>query len=760
MKINYTYQEIAKITDAEILAANNNEQVKAIHFDSRRIFSGQGGVFLCLKSENQNGHDYIPQAYAVGVRTFLIDQEIDLTKYPKATFLRVTNTMTALQTWAAAHRAQFDCEVIAVTGSAGKTVIKEWLYSLLNPLKRINRSPKSYNSQLGVALSLFEMDEQTEIAIIEAGISHPGEMEQLAKMIQPTLGVLTSFSKNHRENFASESQHLTEKLKLFKSCRNLILPKAIDGSTELDYLDAQKHFVAENENLVTFNKALLKLTLTAINIEVEENHYDHLPTIALRMETLEGVRENTIVVDAFIWSQDGLEQALSYQSNIQNKKRVLVCDPEELMRVDELALTDLLARFDLKYDQETNGLRYFSNFEVLGPIENSSILFKGNSSKLKRGIIDFKKKNHVTVVEIQLDNLSHNLKFWKNRAGADTKILAMVKASSYGAELERIGHFFSQKEIDYLGVAYADEGIELRNQGISLPIIVMNSDVSSWNDMIANQLQPSIYSMDQLDSFVKELIYQDVQQYPIHIKVDTGMKRLGFEKTDKQSLLSFLHAQPEVKVMSLFSHLSDADNADDTSFTHHQYKEFITWKSALEESLSYSFDCHLLNSEGFSRFADYKMDMVRLGIGIYGITLDENLSKKLKPVLSWKSSIAQTKTLKKGDFLGYGRKFVADKDMQIGIVSVGYADGLDRKMGNQNGQLFINGKGCTIIGNVCMDMCMVDLGGLKISLPQEVEIIGKHQKIEEIAKICQTIPYEIMTGLSRRMPRIYIEEED
>lgn len=767
MRIQYSASEISRIVSGT-RTGPGDPMVNFITYDTRRVIAGENAIFLCLKSENRNGHKYIESAYEKGVRVFLVDEKVNFETFQDAVFIEVIDVMTALQIWASHHRQAFSIPVIGITGSAGKTIVKEWLYSYLAAYRNVARSPKSYNSQLGVAISLFEINEQTEIALIEAGISQPKEMALLAKMIQPTIGLFTSLGENHLENFASKQELLREKLVLFQNCPQVFTSQLISESdlshSRVDTVspigDPQLSLV-ERMNIALCEAVSSYLGLDKIALlETRKS----LPKLSLRLETTIGLNKSKLVLDAFNWTLDGLEQALSYQASIAEKSvRILIIHQSDFEKISEHQLNRLLNRFNLHEMGEilVRFKVYASEKVDFIPREGQNILLKGSHPEILRLGLDWRERKHQTYVELSLHNLARNLKVWSDQLPKETKVLAMVKASSYGTEIGQLGLFLSQQNIQYIGVAYVDEGVELRKMGIRLPIMVMNSDSSGWNDCLHYEIEPSIYSVHQLEELNKTLSAHGTFSFPIHLKLDTGMHRLGFMKNEmdelKQALQKMHHA---IQVKSVFSHLADADNPND-DFTLQQVALYDEMTQDLETHLGYSFMRHLMNSEGSAKTKLPKYDMVRIGIGLYGNTSQAEMQQKLSPVLSWKSVVSQVKTIQKGESIGYGRTFVAEKETRYAVVPVGYADGFSRILSQGKGGVYIHNHYCPTLGNVCMDMIMVEVPSELTVLPGDnVEIIGSNQNIETLAKNAATIPYEIMTGLSQRMPRIFIQGED
>lgn len=768
MKLDISYDELISIVSANPINNRLNGRFSSIAFDSRKIADGTNAVFFALSGEFQDGHDFISDAYRKGVRTFIVSQSVEAHNFQDAQFFQVDDVLNALQDLAAAHRKKFNYPVIAITGTAGKTTVKEWLYHLLSPALKVIRSPKSYNSQLGVALSLLEMNDTHELAIIEAGISKPGEMIRLWNMIQPTHGIFTTLGTSHAENFKSTDQHLQEKLALFKGVEKTWLLNNIHLiSSDLERIHGSyvKPELYKNElesmpfqDRVSQNNALLAISASKEFVPSDSNLIEKiasLPRLALRLETFEGKNNCTIINDTYNLDLDALRYSLEYQLKVANgKKRVVIVglDKENAHRKEEV--------ISIIKNVEPDQIHVVSAQEKIQlDLENAVVLIKGTrKADMQQLASQFRLKKHKTFVEIDLTAIRNNLSVFKNALEPSTKILAMVKAQSYGSGLEKIAKYLEQQGIDYLGVAYADEGVELRKAGIQLPVLVMNAEEESFEDCIDFELEPAIYSTSQLDLFIKELILKGKAAYPVHLKIETGMKRLGIENNELPQIVEMLHAQPEIVVKSIYSHLAESDNRRDKRFTEHQVQRFNEAFHYLKNQLNYSFDAHILNSEGIANYPAAQMSMVRLGIGMYGVSGHPQIKQKLKPVIGWHSVISQIKKVKKGESVGYSRSFIAPSDMMIAIVPVGYADGYRRILSNGKGKVFIQGVACSILGRVCMDMVLVDLGKLSVKEGAKVEIIGAQQSIEELATQMDTIPYEVMTGISKRVHRIYIEE--
>lgn len=768
MKLGLAYDEFYKIIGGDPINGPTEFTVDQIVCDSRKIINSENTAFFALTGEFRDGHGFIENAYDKGIRIFVISQAQQIEKFPNTNFILVKDPLFALQELARFNREKFNYPIIAITGSAGKTTVKEWLYHLLSPSLRIIRSPKSYNSQLGVALSLLELNADCDLAIIEVGISKPGEMKRLEQIVKPTIGVLTSFGKAHEENFKTIEEHLSEKLALFSSVQKTFYPNSILLSSEQIKQIKGKTLKPESykkdlasvkfEDKASLNNALLSIALAKLFLEdpkVLRERIPLLPQLALRMETFEGINGNLIINDTYNLDIDALNHSLEYQLRVaDNRKRVVIIGLDEDNYNRKEDVEKLVKAFK---PSELFIIR--NNEKIKKTFENSVVLIKGTrKADMQRFAKQYRLKNHKTYVEVDLTGVRRNIAMFKSLLEPKTKILAMVKAQSYGSGVEKMASFLEQQGLDYLGVAYADEGVELRKQGIKLPILVMNAEEDGFEDCINYQLEPAIYSFNQLDLFIKELIFQGISDFPVHLKIDTGMKRLGFELQDIPRVCEIIQAQPEIRIKSVYSHLADSDNRRDKRFSEHQIKRFEQVTHLLREKINYHFDQHILNSEGIANYTNTQYDMVRLGIGMYGISNNPTLKQKLHPVMKWMSSISQIKKLLKGESVGYSRTFIAEKEMKIAIIPLGYADGFRRSLGNGKGGVFIQNSYCPTVGRVCMDMIMVDISKLNVKEGEKVEIIGSKQNIEKFAEQMGTIAYEVMTGISKRVHRVYIEE--
>jgi alanine racemase len=764
LKLNLQYSDFCQSISGDHLCGPQQFIIEKVVYDTRKIASSEGQVFFAIKGEFRNGNDFLNDAYRKGIRIFVIS-EIPNKPHKNAAYILVQDTLVALQNLAAQHRNKFKYPVIAITGSNGKTTVKEWLYHLLSDEMRIIRSPKSYNSQLGVALSLLEMHDKADLAIIEAGISKAGEMDALQKMIQPNFGIFTSFGSAHEEGFSSEEEHLEEKLKLFQSCKKTLVGPNIQLSKKqltqingmiLNSVDYAKELVAfpytDKPSVFSGTLAIAAAkSLSNLNLD----RIKSLPRLAMRMETFEG-RDNSIIInDTYNLDLDALEFSLEYQLAIaEGKERIVLVGLDEANQHREQDLIQIINKF--KPDS------YQFVFQGKNPkidVSNAVVLVKGTrKSEMEKLASRLRLKKHKTFVEINLSAIKHNIQVYKSQLKPTTKMLAMVKAQSYGAGLEKIGLYLEKQGIDYLGVAYPDEGVELRKAGIKVPVLVMNPVDEGFEDCIKNQLEPTVFSFEQLDELLRELIFQGVQNFPIHVKIDTGMKRLGFDFKELPRLMEVIQAQPEIAIKGVYSHLADSDNRRDKRFTDLQIRRFVDACNYISANYAGKFITHLLNSEGIANFPEAQFNMVRIGIGMYGVSSNPANAKKLRPVVSWKSTVSQVKQIQKGESVGYSRSFVSDKNMEIAIVPVGYADGFRRSLSNGVGSVVINGQMCNLVGRVCMDMIMVDVTKKFVKTGDRVELIGDKITLSQFAEKMQTISYEVLTSISKRVHRTYIEE--
>lgn len=820
MKINSS--DIARITNGRLIGPNDLA-VTEIVTDSRQLSHSEGLVFFAIRGKNHDGHLFIDNLYQKGIRIFVVEElPGDLEKYSDAAFILTKSTVEALQLIAAFKRKAFKSPVIAVTGSAGKTIVKEWLADILGLTTPVIRSPKSYNSQIGVPLSVWKLDDKYKLGIFEAGISFPWEMEKLQKVIDPDIGVITNIGDAHSENFPDNSTKAAEKLKLFinaslivycsdqkiiqqliKSNKDFKSKKLVDWSYEntkaeifvkrssssggrtiinmtFDGLTNEFEIPfsdrASVENAITVASVCLALKT---DTDIIRKGLSALVSVAMRMEMKSGINNCQLIEDYYNSDPGSLGMALEYLKSQNSKKTTLILsdfvqsgrgEKELYGEVAQLLKKTGIDRFigigiALSRNSEffeTNA-RFFSSTEefIRGfnttDFRNEIILLKGariyefeNIGKLLEQHI------HQTVLEINLDAISHNLNEFRRHLNPGTKIMAMVKAFAYGAGPAEIAALLEYHRVSYLGVAYADEGLELRNAGVTLPVMVMNPDPSASEIMIKYNLEPVIYSFSSFGKFTEVASRHGLISYPVHIKIDTGMHRLGFMPDEVEPLAKLIQGTECIKIISVFSHLAASEDPSLDNFSHHQATVFLKAVEQIKTATGYTFIRHILNSAGISRMPQYQFEMVRPGIGIYGAGHFEGFT--LKTAGRYKTRISQIKRIKAGEPVGYGCADVSDINRTIAILPVGYADGLNRKLGNSNGALFIKGKKVPIIGNVCMDMCMADITGLIAAEGDEAEIFGENITIDEIAEKCETIPYEILTSIPPRVKRVFYRE--
>ena len=825
----YSGEELAEIMKAQLLSPDVNAiKAEDILIDSRKFIRAAKTLFFALKGDRNDGHRYIHDLYRKGIRYFVIsDNRFSRSGLEKASFFEVSDTRKALQQLAAHHRSMFDIPVIGITGSNGKTIVKEWLFQLLSPDKKIVRSPKSYNSQIGVPLSVWQMNRQHELAIFEAGISRPDEMEHLQTMIQPTLGIFTNIGEAHSEGFIGLAQKIGEKLKLFTRVKTLIynndqkeLLEVIIRSGILENIGTFTWGTEENSDLRILKKEVIeaKTTIHAVHQEKEisieipfadtasvENAihcwaamlslgYDQqiivkrmaaLTPIAMRLEQKEGINNCTIINDAYNSDFNSLTIALDFmnQQNQHKEKVIILSDilqsgrnevdlyssVAELLKQKGISriigIGEAISRhaglFEMEKDFFPTTRDFIAGFPMAS-FRNQTILLKGaRIFEFERINRLLQQKVHETVFEINLSALIDNLNFFRSKLKPETKVMAMVKAFSYGSGSFEIANILQFHQVDYLAVAYVDEGVELRNAGIRLPIMVMNPEEYAFDLMLKYQLEPEIFSFRALRMLEKAIRRNQLPQnkpVKVHLKLETGMHRLGFQEEEIDELISHIQANPLIYVQSVFSHLAGSDKPALDDFTRAQIVQFQHMAEKLKEKLAHHFYMHLLNSAGISRFPEAQFDMVRLGIGLYGISSHKETAERLRNVTSLRSEITQIKEVKAGESVGYNRSFMAKKEHRIATVSVGYADGLFRTLGNGNFTFWVKGIPAPVVGDICMDMCMIDVTGMDVKEGDAVIVFNAEHPVTELAAAANTIPYEVLSRISRRVKRVYYHE--
>ncbi len=816
-------------TIASILGVKDTNFVDAsisvLLTDSRKLLNASETLFFALETKNNDAHNYVSDLYKAGVRNFVVSKRLSEWKlYDDANFLLVKNPLFALQKLGAFHRSRFDIPIIGITGSNGKTIVKEWLYQLLCDDYNIVRSPRSYNSQLGVPLSVWELDNDTELGIFEAGISKPDEMENLEPIIQPTIGILTKIGEAHQENFASLQQKCLEKMHLFTNCDVFIYDAGnhlIEECAEVMLL-SQKAFAWSKHNsdaplfisridkksdITHIHYSFLNLdyviaipftdeasienaihclaVLLYLNIKPEDisKRMIQLEPVAMRLDVRQAKNNCIVINDTYNSDVNSIKIALDFQEQrkLHNtlKKTLVISDilqtgimPKTLYRkVAEMVEQSGVEKIVGIGDDITENAHFFNVSEkmffstteqfiaskVWQSFNNELILLKGARNYHFEDISALlEKRVHETVMEVNLDAIVHNFNLYKSKLAPGVKLICMVKANAYGAEATEIAKTLQYHRCDYLAVAVAEEGVQLRKDGITLPIIVLNPEVNGFEELFAYDLEPEIYNFRILSVFIKEAARRGITRYPIHLKIDTGMHRLGFLPNEISQLSNELKAQKEVRVKSIFSHLSASEDATEDSFTTQQIETLQTVANQMQKAMKYPIMKHILNSSGIERFRDAQWDLVRLGVGLYGVS-GSGMSG-LKNVCTLKSTILQIKNIAHDETVGYGRKEVLKRDTRIATIRIGYADGLNRRFGNRNGNVLINGELAPIIGNICMDLCMVDVTDINATEGDEVIIFGDKLTLTHVAKSIGTIPYEILTSVSQRVKRVYVKE--
>lgn len=814
--MNYTVQQIAEITNAEVIG-DKNLMVKNIAYDSRIIYSIKNTAFIAINTHKNSGEKFIEAAIDRGIT--IIISEHQYPQFENVTWIIVKNSVDFLQQLAKYHFENSHLRSIGITGSNGKTILKEWLYQCLWNEYPTVKSPKSFNSQIGLPLSLLQINDSHQLGIFEVGISHPNEMEKLENIFHPQIGLLTHIGTAHAANFSSEEELIDEKIKLFKDSeviiyngdhslvdqkiKNVYADKKLisygfkkenqvfikknmkDENIIVDYFGEEISFPAHQRDESTLtNATALIAVLKVLQVENKKivEKINLLKAVEMRLEAIEGIKGNIVINDSFNLDLDSLKTALQFLKEYNKPKKSLVLtdivgvntNSQELYEeVSELVneqnfdsvflIGDEISKFSELFKSKTYTFidtKELIESKHLSEIENQIILLKGarkfEIEKLK-DILELRK--HDTVLEINLNAILHNINYHKSLLKPTTKMMAMVKANAYGLGSYEISEFLQHHHIDYLGVAFADEGVELRKKGITTPIIVMNPEQHSYQTIIEYNLEPEIYSFRVL-----ELFYEAVQKsgydkkYPIHIKLETGMHRLGFKDFELDQLSETL-SEKNLKVQSLFSHLSSSDMPEEKEFTMNQFKVFDKNSSYLIEKLGYAPLRHILNSSGITSYTNHQYDMVRIGIGMLGESPDTEIQKQLQSVVSFKTVISQISMVEDGESVGYSRRFKADHPTKIATIPVGYADGIPRLIGNQIGSLGVHKTLAPIVGNICMDMMMINVENIpNVKEGDMVTVFNAKPSLKEFAGYCKTITYEVLTSISPRVKRIYIKD--
>ncbi|MEO6314167.1 MAG: bifunctional UDP-N-acetylmuramoyl-tripeptide:D-alanyl-D-alanine ligase/alanine racemase [Chitinophagaceae bacterium] len=829
----YSIEAIRTIVKGKWLQQGAGDLIEYLLPDSRKLSFPASSLFFALKGPRRDGHAFLQEAYDKGVRNFIVSTETGSGLPAGANIIIVKDVLQALQLLAAYHRQQFSYPVIGITGSNGKTIVKEWLNQLLEEKFLVVRSPKSYNSQIGVPLSVWQMNDQYNLGLFEAGISQSGEMDKLEKMIQPGIGIFTNIGAAHSEGFFNMREKVKEKLQLFTHVHTLIYCKDYPELNEsvLELVQQRNHsakkmhlFTWSTKTTATFRVITLIKSQTATHITavfkeetlsfkipftddasvenavtcycvllqlgighpyIQERMLELVP-LAMRLELKKGINNCSIINDSYSADLSSLKIALDFLARQQQHPRrtVILSDIPESGKSENELYKEVAAVLQEKKVNRFIGigpqlLQHKAIFEKTGgpeislyanldafkkdfyhlKFQHETILLKGaRVFEFEQILPLLEQQVHQTVLEINLSAMLHNLQQYQQLLKPATKLMAMVKAYSYGSGSYEIASLLQFHKADYLAVAYADEGIELRKAGITLPIMVINPEATSFEALIQFNLEPDIWSFGLLNAFDEYLAKEGLQQFPVHVELETGMNRLGFNVADMDKLAAVLNAGC-CRVQSVFTHLVASEDPGGDNFTLQQADRYFSAVAVLENALPYTFLKHMTNSAAIVRYPQLQLDMVRLGIGLYGIDSAASRQLNLKEVSTLKTTIAQIKHLKKGETAGYGRKGIATRDSVIATVRLGYADGYPRRLSNGKGKMLVNGKLAPVIGIISMDMTMLDITGIpNVQEGDEVVVFGHPLSVQEVAAWAETIPYEIMTGIAQRVKRVYFEE--
>lgn len=821
--MSYSLEKIASLIGAHCFG-EGEAQIDWILNDSRSLAFPESTLFFALRSQRNDGHKYIPDLYRRGVRNFVVANlpENYEQKYSDAHFLRVVSPLKALQRLAERHREEYDLPVVGVTGSNGKTVVKEWLYQLLSGSRNVTRSPRSYNSQVGVPLSVWLLNSRSEVGVFEAGISQPGEMSALRAIIQPTIGVMTNLGPAHQENFSSLQEKCLEKLSLFKDCKVVVYEAddpvvsecvdqamlkgdhlawsrrdpnsplfirdvrkeetfttvnytylGTDGSYTLPFVDE-----ASIQNSIHCLAVCLYLRLPATDIAARMSR---LEPVAMRLEVKQGVRGCTLINDSYNSDINSLDIALDFMNRRpESRRRTLILSDilQSGMPVEELyaKVAEMVNRrkvdriIGVGPDIMAQSQRFhmdkmfFVSSEallqsgMLDKLSNEVILLKGSRKFNFEAISEhLSLKVHETTLEVNLEAIVRNLNYYRSFMKPETKMVCMVKASAYGAGSVEIAKTLQDHRVDYLAVAVADEGADLRKAGITGNIIIMNPEMSTFNMLFQYDLEPEVYSFALLEALIKAAEKEGITNFPVHLKLDTGMHRLGFDpEHDLPALIDRLQHQTALLPRSVFSHFVGSDSPDFDVFSAHQFELFDKASRQLQEAFPYKILRHICNSAGIERFPERHLDMVRLGLGLYGIDPIDN--RVLNNVTTLKTTILQIHEVSPEDTVGYSRRGHLTRKSRIAAIPIGYADGLDRHLGCGHCYCLVNGQKASYVGNICMDVCMIDVTDIDCKEGDTVEIFGDHLPVTVLSDVLGTIPYEVLTSVSERVKRVYFQE--
>jgi alanine racemase len=805
------FSDLEDITNGKILRLSRDQEITVLITDSRKAVVTRGALFFAIAGANHDGHEFISTLYSQGIRQFIVERPVaDIG--PEANVLLTNSSLHALQDMAAHHRKQLNAPVIGITGSNGKTIVKEWLFQLLSPEFKIAKNPASYNSQLGVPLSVWQMERHHTLGIFEAGVSTVDEMDYLARIVRPTAGIFTNIGPAHDEGFNNTEEKINEKLKLFRDAERVIyckdhlpIDKAIrekripslawgeDESADIRVTRQGKGYrvtmppvefylelpFADQASIENCFHCISVLVLFGLSPEKIQSRINSLRAVPMRLELKEGINQCHIIDDTYNNDLAGLQVSLDFlaNQNQKQKKRLILSDIHQSGLSDAalsrkisslisashinnfIAIGPILSSYRNDFPPESSFYRsteeFLSDFDF-NLLQNEVILIKGARVFTFEKIAQrLQRKVHGTVMEIDLGAVVHNLNYFKSRVKPSTKIMAMVKAFAYGSGTNEIANVLQYHKVDYLGVAYADEGIDLRRNNITLPIMIMNAAEESFESLLEYGLEPEIYNFRILENLGDFLGQRPCK---IHIKIDTGMHRLGFDKDQVDALIASLSRLSNLTVASIFSHLAGADEETHDHFSRQQGEQFQATANKIAAALGYKPLYHLVNSAGVLRLPEFHFDMIRLGIGLYGIDPTGGQTDRLTMAASLKTIISQIKHIPAGETVGYGRRGLARTSLTIATIAIGYADGFSRSFSRGVGKVLVNGHQAPVIGNVCMDMTMVDITGIPAREGDEVIVFGKGLPIQELATAINTIPYEILTSASERVKRVFVAE--
>ena len=813
MKLNLSISDISQLLEKQISEGNSEKYIHSICTDTRHTIDAEHTLFIPLIGEHFNGHTFAGSAYQKGIRTFIVSEQVNLPS--DCVVIHVENTTDAFQKIAAHHRSKFNIPVIGITGSNGKTIVKEWINQLLADDYCVVRSPKSFNSQIGVSLAVMQIESMHNLGLFEAGISLPGEMNALQRMIQPTTGVFTFLGSAHAENFASQSELLHEKMKLFTSCETLVFPSNVEinfsgniirvGNQTQDDFSIREIKSSSTHSIISFcwkgdlssaeipfidsisinNFALAAATalLHGLSLTQLSEKAPQLMVVEMRMQQLKGIGGMQLLNDSYSNDLTSLKLALQhFNLNVQAHKRgVIISDILQSGMKDEIwieRVCELMNEFQIdevysvgeRFFQHKNALSHsfkcFKTTEVLvehllsNKIESGALLIKGARKFHFEKIVNALQEQHQeTIFEVNMNALANNYYYFRSLLHPEVKLMGMVKANGYGIGAVEVAMCLANCGIDALAVAYTDEGVQLREAGISLPILVLEPNVTDFAPLFKHRLEPELFSMRSLNAFANASSeFNSEKKFKAHLKLDTGMNRLGFKSDETSELIELLLEHSNIEIASIFTHFAASEDESHDAFTQNQITDFENRSKKISEALGYTPILHAANTGGIQRWKNAQFNMVRLGIGLYGVSAFEEEQKMLRNVGSLKTSIVQIKSVLPNETVGYGRTFTSNQEMKIAVLPIGYADGFRRSLSNGKGKVFINGAACPVVGRVCMDVTMVDITGVPAQEGDEAIVFNGDHSILDYAQACDTIAYEVLTSIPQRVKRIIVNE--